>query len=214
MAIDNIPNNISEEDYYLTIEEFCETSLKIKSSNFIGQCFPLLNKQEAENKLNEIRSKYFDATHHCFAYVIGNDNGVSRFSDDGEPSGTAGKQILQAINHFNFKDILVVVIRYFGGTKLGVGPLARAYYNSASQTLSNAKPYKIFLTTKFEINCDYNSISLVKKLLSDYAVHFDVSYLNNVSFQADILNSKLEVFQESLIEKSNGKIQAKILKEF
>lgn len=203
--------NIEESDFYRTIESFGEFTLKVKGSNFIAQAYPVNLKEDAERTLQSIRTKYYDATHHCFAYKIGKDDNNFRYSDDGEPSGTAGKPIFQAINHFQLSDILLIVIRYFGGTKLGVGPLARAYYDAAFNVLSNIPIKNIYLTTNFEIICDYNSISLLKKIIEEFAIETKEEYLENVRFQAQIINSKALEFEKQVIELTNGKVIPKVI---
>jgi uncharacterized YigZ family protein len=204
---------IQSTDLYKTIEGFFESNLKVKGSTFIAQAYPSNSKEEAEKILQNVRTKYYDATHHCFAYKIGKDGLNFRYSDDGEPNGTAGKQIFQAINHFELSDILVIVIRYFGGTKLGVGPLARAYYDSAFNTLSNIQIKNIYLTSSFEIICDYNSISFIKKLLEEYSIEWKEEYLENVKFTAKIIQSAVQEFEKQVIELTNGKVKAKKILE-
>lgn len=119
-----------------TTEGFTEAKLKEKGSLFHSLVYFAETKEEADEILSKLRNQYYDATHHCFACKF-RDGGV-KYSDDGEPSGTAGLRILKAIEHFEMTDVLVVTIRYFGGTKLGVGPLGKAYYDSALRALSLA----------------------------------------------------------------------------
>ena len=122
---------------YKTIGSFNETTLKEKSSVFNAQAYPVENEEDALQIVEKTKKKYYDATHHCYAYKLTGNK--IKYSDAGEPSGTAGIRILNAINHFNMQNILVIVIRYFGGTKLGVGPLGKAYYNSVIQTLKSSR---------------------------------------------------------------------------
>ncbi|MBI5727800.1 MAG: YigZ family protein, partial [Ignavibacteriales bacterium] len=111
---------------FFTISEKAEFRLKEKGSLFTGIAFPVRNVQECDEILAQHRKDFYDATHVCYAYRI--INGPVKYSDDGEPAGTAGVRLLNAIEHFNYYNILVLSIRYFGGTKLGVGPLGKAYY--------------------------------------------------------------------------------------
>lgn len=142
-------------DSYKTILQPVEIEVKEKKSSFIAKAYGISHEDDVAHILNELRKKYFDAAHHCYAYVL--KNGKSKSSDDGEPHGTAGVKILSSINHFQLKDCLVVVIRYFGGIKLGVGPLSRVYYSASYKVLSLAdiiikKPhYKVNLTVTFPI---------------------------------------------------------------
>src|ERR1035437_8880518 len=118
-----------------SIEGFTEAGIKEKGSAFTGQAYFMSDSDECVKKLNKIIKQFYDATHHCYCYKL--NSGEAKYSDNGEPSGTAGIRILNAIEHFDLTDILVVVIRYFGGTKLGVGPLGKAYYESALNVLKS-----------------------------------------------------------------------------
>ncbi|MHC1738932.1 MAG: YigZ family protein [Ignavibacteriaceae bacterium] len=119
-----------------TTEGFTEAKLKEKGSLFHSLVYFAETKEKAEEILSKLRNQYYDATHHCFAYKF--KDGSVKYSDDGEPSGTAGVRILKAIEHFDLTDTIVITIRYFGGTKLGVGPLGKAYYDSAHEALSQS----------------------------------------------------------------------------
>lgn len=121
------------DETYCSVGKQTEAQLKIEGSRFIADVFPVSDEGEVKVDLDQIRKKYFDATHHCFAYVIGAGRNIVRHSDDGEPAGTAGVKILSAIQSKNLSDVLVIVTRYFGGTKLGIGGLGRAYFESALQ---------------------------------------------------------------------------------
>lgn len=119
-----------------TTDGFTESKLKEKGSLFHSLVYFAETKEKAEEILSKLRNQHYDATHHCFAYKFR--DGSVKYSDDGEPSGTAGVRILKAIEHFDLTDTMVITIRYFGGTKLGVGPLGKAYYDSAHEALSKA----------------------------------------------------------------------------
>ena len=123
---------------YKTVKSQSETELEVKHSTFTGRCFPVTEEAQALAILEGLRKKYWDATHHCFAYSIGANGATARYSDDGEPSGTAGQPILEAIRHRELTNVLVVVTRYFGGILLGTGGLVRAYGASASEALDAA----------------------------------------------------------------------------
>ena len=153
------------ESFY-TVTNYNETKFKEKGSSFIGRVFPAESSEQAEKKLEEIRKKYYDATHNCFAYLVRNED--PRYSDDGEPSGTAGMRILNAINHFELENVLVVVTRYFGGTKLGVGPLGKAYYNSAYMTLENSEIVKMRKFLKVKAVFDYKIVSQIHHFLNQH----------------------------------------------
>ncbi len=148
----------------LTVKEFYESKFKQKGSIFIGQVYPVVQEKQAEEILASVRKKYHDATHHCYAYRVYAKE--EKYSDDGEPSGTAGVRILNAIHHLDLYNVLVISIRYFGGVKLGVGPLGKAYYHSALQTLEQAKKIEKFLKNKLKIIFDYSLSGKIHNLLN------------------------------------------------
>ncbi len=149
-----------------TLKKECQYKFKEKGSLFISQGFPAATTDAAEEILERVRKKYYDATHNCYAFKIA--DGIFRYSDDGEPSGTAGIRIFNAINHFDLTNIIVIVTRYFGGVKLGVGPLGKAYYNGAYELLKNSeiKELNLFLRTSLKYN--YKHSSSVHHFLSKY----------------------------------------------
>lgn len=148
-----------------TVKQFRESIFKEKGSEFIAQVYPAEKMEECEKTLSTVKKKYFDATHHCYSYKLLND--VNKFSDDGEPSGTAGKRILNAIEHFHLVNLLVVVIRYFGGTKLGVGPLGKAYYSSAFNVLDKSEKINRSLLQKIQIKTSPSFISNIYRITSN-----------------------------------------------
>lgn len=195
-------------DKYYTIKDRRRTEIKIKGSKFIGTAIPVKTKEEALEKLQEIRSEFYDATHNCFSWQIGWDKNEFRYSDDGEPSGSAGKPIFQAINKFGLSDLLVVVTRYFGGTKLGVGGLIRAYSDSAEDVLNNCTRKTIHRTAPVFVECKYEEISAVKRLIDEFAVSFDEKYTDKVEFTINVHLSKVDTLVNNLVQATLG--QAKI----
>lgn len=127
---------IKNQDEYLTIKEPRREKLLVKGSKFIATAIPISLEEEARLSIDKIKKEFHDATHNPYAYIIA-EGGIQKFSDDREPSGTAGKKIFSAIESQNLKDVLVVVTRYFGGVKLGTGGLSRAYYESALKVLNS-----------------------------------------------------------------------------
>ena len=188
---------------YKTLTSFNENTLKEKSSVFTAQAYPVGNEKEASQILEKIRKKYFDATHHCYAYKLLGER--IKYSDAGEPSGTAGLRILNAINHFNLQNILVVVIRYFGGTKLGVGPLGKAYYNSALLTLENSQIIEKNGYTKISIETELNQVNNIYHLVNEFDAKITKSdYSNRVKFDCLVLTEKAKQFESSLYELTKG----------
>ncbi|MCP4685670.1 MAG: YigZ family protein, partial [bacterium] len=129
------------DDSYLTIKRESKIDTKVKGSRFIGETFKVANVAEALEKLDEVRKREYNATHHCYAYITGlGREQVFKYSDDGEPSGTAGRPIYDIIAGADVTSILCVVTRYFGGTKLGTGGLVRAYGETAREALKASEP--------------------------------------------------------------------------
>ncbi len=203
--------HLETSDFFITIANEVSFETKVKGSKFIGFAFPIIDKQQAEEILEKHRKKFYDATHNCFAYSIGTENELFRYSDDGEPSGTAGKPIYQAIKHFDFKNVLVIVTRYFGGTKLGMGPLARAYYDASLECLTAAEKKTEYITVKIKIVVDYTFVTVVKRLLEPVSVQTKEEYLENVTFTSKILKSKVEILKKDVIESTQGKSEITII---
>ena len=151
-----------------TIEKFSQKNYKEKGSEFIGRVYHVEQEKEIVETLNKLKKKYYNATHHCYAYKLL--NGKIKYSDDGEPGGSAGIRILKAIEHFDLVNQLVVVTRYFGGTKLGVGPLGKAYYTSAYDVLERSEIvvktlyYTIYITSYIR-NYAIDSVFIIYHIL-------------------------------------------------
>ncbi|GBD89936.1 IMPACT family member YigZ [bacterium BMS3Abin04] len=198
---------MSKENTIKTISDFSEFKLKEKGSVFIAQVYPVNFNEEAEQTLSNIKKKYFDATHHCFAYRL-SDN-IERYSDDGEPSGTAGVRILNAIEHFDLVDIIVVVIRYFGGTKLGVGPLGKAYYQSALEVLKQSEIIEKSLFKKIKIVYDYEQTSKIHHFISKYdAKNIVNGFIDKPFIECLVEIDKIDNMIAELIEATGNKIEA------
>lgn len=193
------------KDIYYTISKVDRSEIKIKGSRFIASAKSVANKKEAEDFLQDIRSEFYDATHNCFAWRIGAEGLEFRASDDGEPSGSAGKPILFTIKKFNLSDVIVIVTRFYGGTKLGVGGLARAYSESASETLSKCKKKAVHLTSDVEVFCTYEDISPVKRLIDDISVKFEEEYTDSVRFLVSLHRSDIDKFIDQITEFTAGR---------
>lgn len=163
------------EDTYFTIEEKVEGLYKEKGSRFISLAFPVSKEDEVKEILKDIKKEYYDARHHCYAYILGYDKSAYRMNDDGEPSSTAGKPIYGQLLSNDLTNILVVVVRYFGGTKLGVSGLIQAYKQAALDALNNAKIIEKTVDEIYSISFDYVLMNDVMKVLKD----FDVIQMNH-----------------------------------
>ncbi|MBI1769674.1 MAG: YigZ family protein [Bacteroidetes bacterium] len=151
-----------------TIQSVSEGIYKEKGSKFLGFAYPVSNESEIKSRLEGLRKKYFDASHHCYAWMLGADKKRFRAFDDGEPSHSAGTPILGQIKSKNLTNVFVVVVRYFGGTKLGVGGLTQAYKAAAEAALANAKIIEVEITSMFILNYDYTSSADVMQLVKDF----------------------------------------------
>jgi len=199
----NYPENI------LTVDNFAEVTYKEKSSVFIGQVYHCETENEAANILEPIKKKHYDATHHCYAYKLITEQ--FKYSDDGEPNGSAGIRILNAIEHFNLINVIVVITRYYGGAKLGVGPLGKAYYTSAYNVLKNAKKLEKVFFQNVNIEADFSYISNIHRILSNHNAIIENSvYKEKAIFECYIMPSELSkiTFQLKDISKAEIKIVA------
>ena len=158
------------DDTYKTISDRSEGYYKDRGSKFIALAVPVGTEDEVKQKLAEIRNEFHDARHHCYAYMIGPDKSASRFNDDGEPSGTAGRPIMGQINSKDLTNILIVVVRYFGGTKLGVRGLINAYKSSTAEALNSAKIVNKTVDEIYRVKFDYASMNPVMQIVKDPGV--------------------------------------------
>ena len=151
-------------DFYLTIEQPVSGEYKDRGSKFIAYAYPIKSPENFKEALQQTKALHPKASHHCFAYRIGLTNNVFRVSDDGEPSGSAGRPILNAIDSKELTDVLVVVVRYFGGTLLGVPGLINAYKTAALLTLQTTPIVQKPILSVFEIQFDYTQTNIVMSI--------------------------------------------------
>lgn len=195
-------------DTYKTIIEDNVTQFTEKHSRFIGYVSHTKTDDEAVAFIDKIRSLHSDARHNVYAYVLNEDNRM-RYSDDGEPHGTAGKPILDIINGFELKDITVVVTRYFGGILLGTGGLVRAYSKSAKDTLDAAQKYLMVPGTTYSVVLDYSKLSVFEKLLERFeAGDIITTFEENVRVEFSISNTKCNDFLAELKETFASSLEA------
>ena len=152
---------------YLTISAPSEGLYKEKGSKFLAFAYRVNSEEDVKERLEDLRKKYFDARHHCYAYVLGPDRARYRANDDGEPNHSAGDPILGQIHSKQLTNVLIVVVRYFGGTKLGVGGLINAYKEAAEGALEHASIEKVEITHHLRINYTYNDTNEVMRLVND-----------------------------------------------
>jgi len=156
-----------QPDEYLTIKGRATGIFKDRGSKFIAIASPAESVDEAMSVIDDIRKEYHDARHHCYAYMIGNDGENWRVNDDGEPSGSAGNPILGQIKSFGIANVVIVVVRYFGGTLLGVGGLVNAYRSASREALSNAVIITRLIEEKYLVEFPYLQMNSVMKLFKE-----------------------------------------------
>ena len=156
-----------EKDYFVPFADYGEDKFEEKRSKFTGRLWHVETAEEAVAKIKEMRETYWDATHNCYAYILREGN-VMRYSDDGEPQGTAGMPILEVLRHENLTDCVCVVTRYFGGILLGTGGLVRAYTQGAQVAVAAAGVQRMSLYTVALIACPYNLYEIILHLLPDH----------------------------------------------
>ncbi len=159
------------DDTYLTIEDRAGGVYKEKGSKFISLAFPVTTQEEIKEIVKDIKKEYFDARHHCYAYILGHDKSVFRMNDDGEPSSTAGKPIYGQLLSKDLTNILVVVVRYFGGTKLGVSGLIQAYKQATIDVLNNSKIIEKTVDEVYSVSFDYSLMNDVMKVMKEHVLH-------------------------------------------
>lgn len=162
-----------EEDVYKTIARIAEGLYKEKGSRFIALAYPVRTEEEVKEIVADLKSRYYDARHHCYAYRLGADMKKFRANDDGEPSSTAGKPILGQIVSAGLTDILIVVVRYFGGIKLGVSGLINAYRAAAADALARAVVVEKTVDEVFRISFSYAALNEVMRVVKEEDVQVE-----------------------------------------
>lgn len=204
---------------YITLE--CESTgeYEEKRSKFIANIKPVQTEEEASVFIKEMKTKYWDAKHNVFAFVL--KDGTARFSDDGEPHSTAGKPVLDIITGRGLVNVCVVVTRYFGGVLLGTGGLVRAYSEATKTAIDNGSVIEMGLLGLFSITCDYQQYNRVTPFIENFEGQItDTVFTDNVLVKFSLIDSFKENFEKELIEafagrlsiKEEGKIFAKVKK--
>lgn len=197
---------------YITILESSTAEYSEKHSRFIAIAQHCESEQAAAEMILDIKSKYWDARHNVYAYVL--QNGTVRFSDDGEPHGTAAKPILDVILGSGITDVLITVTRYFGGTLLGTGGLVRAYSTSARDALSAAQRVQMCPCTELSVDCDYSDYERLSRLIEkNGGMINNTDFTDKVQIIFMLKTAELEGFQDKLSEAFFGKIKAIAQKE-
>lgn len=188
-------------DQYKSIAAPAEGLFKDNGSRFIALAWPVESEAEVKEIVAALRKKYYDARHHCYAYRIGCKGDVWRASDDGEPSGSAGRPILGQIDSLGLSDVLVVVVRYFGGIKLGIPGLIRAYKTSTADALSNAAVVEKVAGRTLRLSFSYAGMNAVMKVIKDMELpQRDQDFGESCSLTVRVRLSALEIFREKMAD--------------
>lgn len=192
---------------YITIRQYGEDEFIEKKSQFIGYAKRCESEEEAKAFVAEIKSMHKQATHNCWAYVVGKNMGIQRYSDDGEPQGTAGIPILEVMKKSNVTDCAIVVTRYFGGIMLGAGGLTRAYTKGASIALKAGGVVEKVEGVNVSLVMDYDMIGKVQYMCGQNNWHIeDTEYTDKVIVHILAEISVADEIEKAAIEASNGKI--------
>ena len=199
-------------DEYLIPTQFGEAEFVEKKSRFIGRVWPVDTEEEALAKIQEMKKKHYDATHNCWAYIIR--DGAVRFSDDGEPGGTAGMPMLQVLQREGLFNVVCVVTRYFGGILLGAGGLTRAYSKGARDALAAAGVATMGLWARVRLSCPYPLFERVKlEIAAASGILDDMDYGADVTLTVSLPSERRETLQGRLTELSAGGLTLALMEE-
>lgn len=195
-------------DSYKTIESESTGEIVEKKSRFIAYVAPVSSEEEAYAFVERIKKKHYDARHNCFAFSVGIEMPLLRFSDDGEPQGTAGKPILEVITGTDVKNICIVVTRYFGGTLLGTGGLVRAYTDAARLGLEENHIVVRRQVQGAEFTCDYTDFGKLQYLLASMEIPIiDTSYADQVTVKLQIPSARVSGLEKQITEATSARVE-------
>ncbi|MEM9101200.1 MAG: YigZ family protein [Pseudomonadota bacterium] len=202
---------MTSRDYRIP-RSISQVTTEIKKSRFIAIISPAKNRKEALEVVQSLREKYPDAGHHCWAYIAGSpfQSSSTGMSDDGEPSGTAGKPILNVLSHKNIGDVVAVVVRYFGGIKLGAGGLVRAYSSAVQKAFDTLELESVTPQVHFKLIFDFAFENTIRHLLSQHdASILDTQYEQKIALTASCATSLLPLLEKAIqtATKGQGRLQ-------
>ena len=193
---------------FFTINNESYSEQTIQKSRFIGYAKNVETEKEAQDFIQIIKKKHYDARHNCYAYIIGEYDEIQKSNDDGEPGGTAGVPILEVIKKRELKNTVIVVARYFGGIKLGVGGLIRAYSSTAAQTLDAAEIIQRKLIQDYEVKIDYTFLGKIQNDINDIGTMIDnIRYEDFVILSILVDVGKEESFKEWIIDLTKNQVE-------
>ena len=197
-------------EQYQTIRQQGQAEIVEKKSRFIATVRPVKTEEEAKEFIYEMKKKYWDATHNVFAYQIGPKNEIQRFSDDGEPQGTAGMPVLDVLQKEDIKNAAIVVTRYFGGTLLGTGGLVKAYGKAAKEGMIAAGIWEVIFYKKFYVSVAYTDAGKVQyEILQGGYTLYDTIYTENVTYVVLTKAAWGDAFLKKMIDVTSNRAQIK-----
>ena len=199
---------------YKSLRKVDEKEIIIEKSSFIGTAKAVADEEEALEFIREVKKRHYEATHNVYAYILGDDNNIQRFSDDGEPSGTAGVPVLEVLKKNDLRNVCAVVTRYFGGIKLGKGGLVRAYSKGASAALEASEVIWRTLYKVVAVKVDYTLLGMMQNQLKldGYALR-NINYSDNVVFEIYVENNQTEDFLAKVTDWCNARVETQIIDE-
>ncbi len=196
-----------------SIREKTSNEIEIKKSRFIGIAIPVDNEDEIRVILKNIRKAHVNASHYTYAYILGDLGNIQRASDDGEPTRTAGFPILEVLLKHKLTNIILIVVRYFGGTKLGAGGLIRAYSSSASEIIKQVVLTKKITTYDCLVTCSYDNIGNIDRYLREKSLLKEIKYDSDVTFFFSVTADIFEEVKTNVFNKNSYQDNLKILNE-
>ena len=188
---------------YQTIRKPGESEIVISKSRFLGFCIPDASEAEAQEALAQIRKRYYDARHCCYAFRL-QEGGIARSSDDGEPSGTAGAPILAVLSGAGVENVLCAVVRYFGGVLLGTGGLVRAYGKTANEALQAAEIVSILVCERISVTVTYAAYQLIEPMIRQNGYPCEAEFTDQVALKLTLPAEEAETFLQSLVNRTDG----------
>ncbi len=205
---------MAAEKEYLTVGSIGRGEYTEKKSRFLGEIHPVTTQEEASAVVEQARKRYYDARHHCYAWILGEDGAVKKASDDGEPSGTAGIPMLKVLDGAGIRNAVVVVTRYFGGTLLGTGGLVRSYTQAAQAALADAKRVRMCRCRVIGVEIEYGLLDRVLYYLKQQKIEpYDQVYTDKVSFMLTIREDRTDAVCDGLTALSGASAELITIEE-
>jgi len=197
-----------------SIREMTSSELTINKSEFINYLTPVSSVEEAKEFLTVLRKKFPDANHHCFAYIVGKNQDIQKYSDDGEPSKTAGMPMIEVLKKHDLTNVLTVSIRYFGGIKLGAGGLVRAYTKSVSEAIKTANFTNLIQFTKMNVIIPFDLIGKVEKYIREQTKLLHTEYTEGVVYLVEVESRLVDNLKSHLTDTTKGVASYKRIEDF